>query len=145
MPESKPELPRIDPGNPFHDHLDVCQRCAKQPNNLCQEGDIILREASGVPLESHQGKRFFELDDNGCDWSFVATDLIHAKRLLQEGVGRGSISLCAGLDKSEEPSWSEIPVGRALVLMTVDDDAGEGRTRLPLAERNLGDFFSSEW
>lgn len=31
--------------NTFHDHLDVCERCAKQPFNLCPVGKKALEES----------------------------------------------------------------------------------------------------
>lgn len=35
----------------FHDHLDVCTRCASQPFNLCSTGSQALRQAVGAAPE----------------------------------------------------------------------------------------------
>lgn len=32
----------------FHAHLDACERCAKQPFNLCTIGATLLKEAATV-------------------------------------------------------------------------------------------------
>lgn len=39
----KPEKPEWK--NTFHDHLDVCKRCADQPFNLCPIGVKALKES----------------------------------------------------------------------------------------------------
>jgi hypothetical protein len=31
--------------NTFHDHLDVCKRCAEQPFNLCPVGAKALKDS----------------------------------------------------------------------------------------------------
>ena len=45
--------------NPFHDHLDVCQRCRNQPFNLCNTGAKLLQEtaqklAEDLPFKFHE-------------------------------------------------------------------------------------------
>jgi hypothetical protein len=36
--------------NKFHDHLDVCERCEKQPFNLCPVGDLLIRAEVAKPF-----------------------------------------------------------------------------------------------
>ena len=36
----------------FHDHLDVCDRCAKNPFDLCPVGDALLAAAASQAAHS---------------------------------------------------------------------------------------------
>ena len=33
----------------FHDHLESCAHCAANPENLCEEGEKLMREADPEP------------------------------------------------------------------------------------------------
>lgn len=38
--------------NPFHDHLDACERCRENPFNLCPTGDALLVAAALGPASA---------------------------------------------------------------------------------------------
>ncbi len=133
-------------------HITVCASCTagiEVTAPFCDEGEILGREAhaevTGIPVASHFGKRFFRLHDNGVDWSFVAVDFADAQRVFREAIVLGTISLVepGSADFEERPSWEEIPIERAIACNTFED--GGKVYEAPLAQRNLGDFYCSEW
>lgn len=102
--------------------------------------DPSLASSRPPPTLTH-GQRYFRCDDNGCDYTFVALDLDHAKRLLAES---GTVTVAesdAGYPGIVRVEWSEMDAERA-ARMTCDDMEGH---RGPLTEFGPGDWFSSEY
>jgi hypothetical protein len=48
-PAEEPIVPRPDPAERFHAHLDECPRCANEPFNLCPVGNILLLATATGP------------------------------------------------------------------------------------------------
>jgi hypothetical protein len=103
-------------------------------------------------------KRFFDLDDNGRTFTFVATDLEHAKKILADS----PVKLVADTDRGEpgieEAVWSEIapedaathtiePTANKDWKPDPDPERGPQGYMVPkmLADYDIGDWFSSEY
>ena len=48
-------------GDDFHAHLDVCERCRKNPFNLCAKGAELLMKAP-AEIEAELGRPLQELE-----------------------------------------------------------------------------------
>lgn len=80
-------------------------------------------------------RRYFRAVEGGCvDYTFVATDLDHAKRILD----------CSGCEVENDLEWSEIPADKASKIKVTDDDDG-GVVSTPLDQCALGSWFCSEY
>jgi hypothetical protein len=92
------------------------------------------------------GKRFFRCDDNGCDYDFVVDehqDSVHCELVLR---GSGIGSLACDEPGAEPLEWRELTRDQATTIMVnTDDDGPNNRGRLPLAECEPGEWFSSEY
>lgn len=106
--------------------------------------NVIVDPSLALPPRapvSVPGQRYFQCEDNGCTYSFVALDLDHAKRLLAES---GTVTVAesdAAYPGIEPVEWTEIDAERAARL---NCDDMEGR-RGPLTSFGPGDWFSSEY
>jgi hypothetical protein len=87
------------------------------------------------------GQRYFQCDDNGCYYTFVAIVMDHAKRLLAESRLVTVAESDAGRHGIVPVEWSEIDAERA-ARITCDDMEGH---RGPLTEFGPGDWFTSEY
>lgn len=90
---------------------------------------------------SVSGQRYFRCEDNGCDYTFVALDMDHAKRLLAESGTATVAESDAGWPGVDPVEWSEMSTERAANYMCNDDNGRRG----PLTTFGPGDWFSSEY
>lgn len=99
-------------------------------------------------------KRFFECDDNGCDYLIVATDMDHAKQIMRDArVEFGDPGV--PLDQAVGLAWRELPIERADRIrcdVSDSDDPMASRVRvplriglIPLSDCEIGEWFCSEW
>lgn len=117
--------------------------------------NVMLARAEAEYLRTLVPKRFFNVDDGGIDYSVVAADLEHAKRLLRaHGVEMMSkeedvegemfgLSVPVGDPRSAE-EWTEITLERAKNIRVALGDDGAPPV-VPLAECKVGDWFCSEY
>lgn len=90
------------------------------------------------------GRRFFTVNDGGATYFLVARTVDHARQLLRDsGVEFTDDDLCSA--SVDDPRfahlvWTELTADRAAEIVT----HGEDGTR-PLSERELGDWFCTEW
>lgn len=108
---------------------------------------VIVDEslAPTVAVASLTDRRFFVVDDGGCNYWVVAHDVAHAKLILRaSGVEfTADNGETATLDDPRFAAleWKEITSERAAEINT----HGERGDVLPLSQRDLGDWFASEW
>ena len=90
--------------------------------------------SAGPPTASPKipTKRFFQAEDGGATFSFVATDLEHAQKLLAD----------SGTEIEHDLEWSELSSAQAAERKCNRDD---GNPSIPLDQCDLGEWFSSEW
>lgn len=95
--------------------------------------------------------RFFDMDNHGVSYSFVARDLEHCKAILA-GVATAMYDAqdiefeartVADVDRAD-CEWRELTLEQAAMKFTICD-GGPGPHRAPLSERMLGDYFCSEY
>lgn len=90
-------------------------------------------------------KRFFKLEDGGATWWFVANDEEHVKQICRthgvvfstEDGDEGNID-----SPKVDLGWHELDSTAAAVIKTHHDDSLDTK---PLADRELGDFYCSEY
>lgn len=88
-------------------------------------------------------KRYFHLDDEYCTYTVVATDLGHARKIIDESgaeFGDPSVRLEDAAARGDDLHWSEVSAEDAATITVFDDP----HTR-PLTECALGDWFCSEY
>jgi len=96
------------------------------------------RPSAPVPVP---GQRYFVCDDNGCYYTFVATDLEHAKKILADS---GMVTVAetdAAWPGIVPVEWSEIGPEKAATTICNDMEGHRG----PLTEFGPGDWFTSEY
>lgn len=110
------------------------------------------RERPALPPVSDDevaGKRFFYIDDGGCDYWFVARDAEHVRDIV----------IAHGLEFCDDDGWShrwghpkvahlkieEVTSDSARRIRCNTDDDGRGRGVIALAACDVGEWFCSEW
>jgi len=72
----------------FHDHLDECEKCEKNPFDLCPAGELILKKVTvGIDLEDYQ--RYFSRIVQGVNKDNSANDI--TKMVDEMVIGKGEI------------------------------------------------------
>ena len=102
-----------------------------------------------VPDEALIGKRFFYVDDGGCNWWFVARDADHVREIMR----KHGVELCDDSGYSfpiDNPNVAHIEIEEkdadyARRIRCHTDDDGRGRGVIALAACDLGEWFCSEW
>lgn len=127
-------------------------RIMTKPNANAQTAELTPDQIATVltdAIEPGPRRRFFRCDDNGEHYDFVATDFAHAKKILADS----GMQTIADADKefgTEPVEWTEL-TSSAAALIVCDVTEGppptkaNGRKSMPLAECDLGNWFSSVW
>jgi len=132
------------------------------PRHMTLDNDLVKRLVDNVNLarreaemlREHVPKRFFAVDDGGCEYSIVAADLEHAKHLLRSaGVeftvddeANDDFGITVPIDdpRASGVEWTEISHERAATTRVALGDDGAPPVAM-LSECKVGDWFSSEF
>jgi hypothetical protein len=93
-------------------------------------------------------KRYFTVDDGGCDYTIVARDVEHAKQIMRDSgvefTKEDGDSAPVDDPAFDSLEWVELLGERLYKIRVHQDDNASGPT-VPLIDCNLGDWFSSEF
>lgn len=88
-------------------------------------------------------RRYFDCEDNGCSYSFVAVNLEHAQKLLADA-GCAVAETDKGMEGVVALEWSELTPAEAEEKHPRCRDDENDRVA-PLTSYDIGMWFSSEW
>ena len=125
-------LPRYEKPWDGHTPLQKYKRLELITTRAWDELDPGIRTEMTPCADEVRTKRFFRAFDGGSTFSFVATGLEHAQKLLAD----------SGTEIEHDLAWCEMSAQQAAEKMCNRDD---GNPSIPLDQCDLGEWFSSEW